>query len=181
MPHDLIRSNGPQEEQTRYNNTMLEIVKSFLKPEESKQSGRVQGQYYERTGSCNQCGKCCTHIYLVYGQQTIDSVELFEEIKSKNPEYEYFKPLLNQSDEEGLLFQCVHLQADNSCGIYNNRPTFCRQYPSEHSLLMGGKLAEGCGYRFRLINTFQDVLRQVAENGGNSPKDTLQVLESTGS
>jgi Fe-S-cluster containining protein len=144
---------------------MLEIVKSFLKPEEAQQAGRVQGQYYERSGGCNRCGKCCTEIYLVYGQQTINSVALFEEIKLKNPEYESFKPILSQSDEHGLQFQCTHLQADNTCGAYNDRPDFCRKYPSEQSLLMGGKLAEGCGYQFRLLKNFQDVLQQVATHG----------------
>lgn len=140
---------------------MLEIIKSFLSGAEPRQSGAVQGQFYERTGGCNQCGKCCSHIYLVYNQQTINSVQMLEDIQAKNPEYRYFKPLLSESDEEGLLFQCVHLQADKTCGIYDNRPDFCRQYPSEHAMLMGGKLAEGCGYQFRLLKTFQDVLKQM--------------------
>lgn len=144
---------------------MLEIVKSFLKPKEAQQAGPVQGQYYERTGSCNQCGKCCTEIYLVYAQQTINSVAMFEEIKAKNPEYESFKPLLHKSDETGLQFQCTHLQPDNTCGAYKDRPDFCRKYPSEQGIIMGGKLAEGCGYKFRLLKNFQDVLQQVATHG----------------
>ncbi len=144
---------------------MLEIVKAFLRPEETPQAGRLQGQYYERTGQCNQCGKCCTQIYLVYGQQTINSVEMFEAIKAENPEYASFKPLRNESDEEGLQFQCVLLQPDNTCGAYEQRPDFCRNYPSEQSLLMGGKLAEGCGYQFRLLQNFQAVLQQVATHG----------------
>lgn len=150
---------------------MLEIVKSFLAPEELKQTGVLQGQYYERSGSCNQCGKCCTNIYLVYGQQTIESVEMFEEVKHANPEYQYFKPVAQE--EDGLLFQCIHLQADNSCGIYNDRPEFCRRYPSEHSLLMGGKLAEGCGYSFRLLKSFQDVLGEVADKTDFNPGTLL--------
>ncbi len=145
---------------------MLEIVKAFLSPEQPQQAGTLQGQYYERTGSCNQCGKCCTHIYLVYGQQTINSLEMFEDIKAKSSEYHHFIPLPEQHDPDGLLFQCVHLQPDNRCGIYAERPTFCRQYPSEHSILMGGKLAEGCGYQFRLLNSFQDILRQVHQTEG---------------
>lgn len=148
---------------------MLEIVKAFLRPEETSQAGSLQGQYYERTGSCNQCGKCCTNIYLVFGQQTINSLEMFEAIKSENPEYEYFIPLKAQSDPDGLVFQCKHLQADNRCGIYNQRPNFCRKYPSEHSILMGGKLAEGCGYRFSLLKTFQDVLKQKLSPASYSP------------
>jgi len=148
---------------------MLEIVKSFLKSDEAPQAGLVQGQYYERSGSCNQCGKCCSHIYLVYSQETITSVEMFEEIKAKNPEYQSFKPLLNESDEHGLLFQCTYLQADKTCGAYDSRPDFCRKYPSEQSILMGAKLAEGCGYKFRLLKNFQDVLKQVASQG--APRD----------
>lgn len=145
---------------------MLEIVKAFLPPEEIKQDGRVQGQYYERTGSCNQCGKCCTNIYLIHGQRVIDDAALFEELKHGNPEYAYFKVV--DEAEDGLLFQCVHLQEDNRCAVYADRPDFCRKYPSEHSLLMGGKLADGCGYRFRLLQTFQDVLHQLA-GGGQAP------------
>lgn len=148
---------------------MLDIVKSFLSPEEFKQSGLVAGQYYERTGSCNLCGKCCTNIYLIHGQKVIDTPALFEKLKAENPEYESFKPVLQE--EDGLLFQCIHLQSDNSCGIYENRPDFCRKYPSEQSILMGGKLAEGCGYQFRLLQTFQDVLKQLAQpNSKQLPK-----------
>lgn len=158
---------------------MLEIVKSFLSPAETQQSGTVQGQFYERSGSCNQCGKCCTDIYLVYGHQTINSIEMFEDIKTKNPEYQYFKPLIQQNDGNGLLFQCIHLQSDNSCAIYNDRPSFCRKYPSEHSLLMGGKLAEGCGYKFRLLKTFQDVLSSVANQ--KEPPNFKPISGSSGS
>lgn len=150
---------------------MLEIIKSFIRPEEPAQQGAVAGQYYERTGACNQCGKCCSHIYLVYGQKTINSIDMFEAVKEKSPEYHYFKPLPSQNDPDGLLFQCVHLQADKSCGIYQNRPDFCKKYPSEHSILMGGKLAEGCGYQFRLLRSFQDVLKQVNQTESlSSPK-----------
>ena len=140
---------------------MLEVVKSFLSPAAApSQSGLVQGEYYERDGSCHQCGQCCSNIYLVYGQQTINSLQMFEEIKGKNPEYQAFKPLVQESDEQGILFQCTHLQTDNTCGIYEDRPLFCRAYPSEHSLLMGGQLANDCGYRFRLKKTFGEVLKQ---------------------
>lgn len=139
---------------------MLDIVKSFLRAEDFQQAGLVSGQYYERSGACNQCGKCCTNIYLIHGQQTINSIELFEQLQQENPEYAFFKPVVQESD--GLVFQCSHLQADNTCGIYDQRPDFCRRYPSEHSLLMGGQLAEGCGYSFRLLKSFQDVLLDMA-------------------
>jgi Fe-S-cluster containining protein len=154
---------------TRYNRGMLDIVKALLKPGTSRQSGVVRGQYYERAGECHQCGKCCTNIYLVHGDKTIDSLALFEDLKGQNPEYAYFKPVVKAEDGE-LAFQCQHLQADNTCGIYDKRPDFCRRYPSEHTLLMGGKLAEGCGYQFRLLRNFQDVLKQVSALEADTPK-----------
>ena len=146
---------------------MLEIVKSFLRNGEPLQDGFVQGKYYQRSGSCNRCGKCCTNIYLVYNRQTITSIPMFESIKAENPEYESFKPMLEDSDEDGILFQCTHLQADNTCGAYEDRPDFCRQYPSEHGLLLGGKLAKGCGYSFKLLKNFQTVLQQVSDKGNS--------------
>jgi uncharacterized protein len=142
---------------------MLEIVKTFLKEKARlpiRQSGSLKGEYYERSGSCNQCGKCCTNIYLVHGEQTIDSIPLFEELKQNNPDYESFEPVASESDGS-VLFQCRHLQADKTCGIYDQRPDFCRRYPSEQGLLMGGKLAPECGYKFRLLKTFEDVLAQL--------------------
>ena len=144
---------------------MLEIVKSFLRDKTRqgiRQNGALKGRYYERTGSCNQCGKCCTNIFLVHGEQTIDNVARFEELKQSNPDFHSFEPLLEASEEgEGLVFRCRNLLPDNTCAEYDTRPDFCRRYPSEQGLLMGGKLAETCGYKFRLLKTFQDVLSEL--------------------
>lgn len=154
---------------------MLDRVKALFKPKDGQQAGLQRGQYYERMGECHQCGKCCTNIYLVHGDQTIDSMPLFEELKAQNPEYQYFRPV-SQGDGDGLVFQCQHLQANNTCGIYEERPDFCRRYPSEHTLLMGGKLAEGCGYQFRLLKNFQDVLKTMhtPSSGREHPGRTVQ-------
>lgn len=140
---------------------MREIIHSFLAKKDRKQSGTLRGKYYVRTGSCNKCGKCCTDIYLIHHDRTIDTLELFEALKPENPEYQHFKVVRETPD--GLQFQCTHLSPENRCTIYENRPDFCRNYPSEKSILLGGNLAKGCGYTFELIRTFQDVLTQTAE------------------
>jgi uncharacterized protein len=141
---------------------MKEIVKQFFKPGKIRQTGQVKGKYYERSGSCNQCGQCCSNIYLVYNKKTIDSLEFFEFVKKKDPDYRSFEPMDLTGDEEGLLFRCQHLQPDKTCGIYEQRPELCRQYPSEYTLLLGGKLAKGCGYQFRLLKPFSQVLQTAA-------------------
>ncbi len=158
---------------------MLKQLKDFLFASSSPQSGVLKGQYYERGGECHQCGKCCTNIQLVHGDQTIDTLVQYEELKLTNPEYAYFRPLvLASAPEQGesLSFECMNLQADNTCGIYDKRPDFCRRYPSEHTMLMGAKLAEGCGYRFRLLRSFQDVLRDNLDaNGQMKPLPALST------
>jgi Fe-S-cluster containining protein len=140
---------------------MREIIHSFLSKGEKPPADVVKGKYYTRTGSCNQCGKCCKDIYLIHEDKTIDSLELFEELKPANPEYQHF--VVVGETEHGLQFQCKHLSPENRCAIYENRPDFCRKYPSEKSILLGGSLAKGCGYKFELIRTFEDVLSQVAQ------------------
>lgn len=147
---------------------MIELVKSFLRSDEEAQVKPLEGQYYRRTGSCNMCGKCCTNIFLVHDKITIQTEEAFEALREDNAEYQYFVPI--SSTEEGLRFQCIHLQEDKSCGIYDDRPDFCKRYPSEHSLLMGGQLAEGCGYSFQLLKTFQQVLTSQASVNTNKGK-----------
>lgn len=132
-----------------------EIVKSFLGLN-PPQSGEVVGQYYRRTGQCNQCGSCCTDIYLVHSGNVIADKKTFQALQLLNPDYRWFKPI--DEDEHGLLFQCKHLKKDKSCAIYNKRPLFCRKYPSEEGMRMGGKLAQGCGYRFQVKIPFEEVL-----------------------
>jgi Fe-S-cluster containining protein len=137
---------------------MLEIIKKFLRQNPKiPQAGSLRGKYYERTGACTQCGQCCSNIYLVHGEQTINSLPLFEELQATTPDYASFVPI--DADSEGnLLFCCTHLQVDKRCGIYDTRPDFCRRYPSEQGMLMGAKLAADCGYQFRLLKSFQTVL-----------------------
>jgi Fe-S-cluster containining protein len=152
---------------------LKELLQSFLSPKESHQSlsfkehgdpaqfGVQIGQYYKRSGECHTCGKCCKDIFLIHEERTIESLDEFESLKSENPEYTHFIPVRETMD--GLQFQCKHLSVENRCQIYLNRPDFCRKYPSEKTILLGGKLAEGCGYQFELLKSFNSVLDEVSE------------------
>lgn len=137
---------------------MLDVITSLFKKDAVKQSEPVDGEFYIRTGSCHGCGACCQNIYLVHNGEAIASHETFEALKPNNPEYAYFVP--TEQTESGLQFRCTHLQPDNRCGIYENRPGFCRRYPMEQVLRMGGALAEECGYHFTLKRNFQSVLSE---------------------
>ena len=47
------------------------------------------------------------------------------------------------------------------CKIHKKRPGICRRYPQEELFLMGGTLAEHCGYRLEPIESFEDVFSKV--------------------
>ncbi len=164
---------------TVYNTLMIEIIKNFNPRrlgqqlgsklsiqwhsrfgKQPPQSGAVVGEYYRRSGACNMCGRCCTNIYLVHEEDTIKTVADFERYQEVEPEFHGFIPI--DKDDHGVKFQCKHLKDDKSCAVYADRPSFCRQYPSEKGVLLGGVLADECGYSFEVINKFKDVLAKLS-------------------
>ena len=122
--------------------------------------GPVRGRFYERSGACNGCAQCCKDIYLLDGGEPVASVGQFEAMRKAYPEYRAFEPV--EETEHGLVFRCANLRPDNTCGEYERRPPFCRDYPSEAGLLLGGKLPQECGYAFRLLKSFEQVMREQA-------------------
>jgi len=155
-----------------------------FEPESFVQAAPLEGRYYRRTGECHQCGACCQNIYLVHGGQTIRSSDELLRLQSENEEYVSFVPM-EQTPEEleayGLKVRCEYLQPDNRCGIYERRPSFCKRYPTEEILLMGGKMADNCGYRFAVKQTFSQVLGHLQGRDENDRPDQIaeKVIVST--
>ena len=117
------------------------------------------GDYYTRTGSCNQCGQCCQNIYLTYRRKVIETDADFFAIKQLHPqEYGTFEPL--EQGTKGVVFRCTALGSNNQCTQYETRPSFCRTYPTEDALLAGSKLPVECSYQFKVNHTFQQVLKE---------------------
>jgi uncharacterized protein len=116
----------------------------------------LEGEVYRRRGSCNGCGKCCESILLGADGQLIQTVEEFEALKQDHPQYAWFYPA--EIRELGILFRCHNLGEDKRCMDYDHRPDFCRRYPNEDTILMGGCPPPECGYWFEPAKTFQQVL-----------------------
>jgi Fe-S-cluster containining protein len=142
------------------------------------QSGRIEYQYYVRTGECNNCGKCCSGIYLVHHEEVIKTVEQFDRLKAQHEDYRHFIPV--EENESGVQFRCSNLTPENTCGIYNDRPQFCKKYPSEGTLLMGGGLAPEWSYIFQAKHTFSELLAQTAEKKNLQPGILLNDVTASG-
>lgn len=150
---------------------MIKLVNQLRDYFDPPQRGAVEYEYYIRTGQCNQCGQCCSGIYLIHEQEVIESVAQFNQLKERHEDYQHFIPL--EETDTGVRFKCRHLQPDNSCGIYEDRPRFCKKYPSEDTLLMGGSLAPGCGFTFKAKYAFTEVLHKTADQKNLRPGKLL--------
>jgi uncharacterized protein len=138
------------------------------------QNGEVTYSYYIRTGDCNQCGQCCSGIALVHNSKPIMTIAEFDVLKKHHDDYRHFIPI--EVAEHGVVFRCSHLQPDNSCGIYHDRPSFCRKYPSEDTLLLGGQLAPECSYVFEKKFQFSQLLDQAANKSPESLRRVGKLL-----
>jgi uncharacterized protein len=150
---------------------MIKLVNQLKDYFDPPQNGTIEYDFYVRSGQCNQCGKCCSGIYLIHGEEVISSIPDFERLKERHEDYQHFEPI--EESDLGVKFKCRHLQADNSCGIYDDRPLFCKKYPSEATLLFGGSLAPGCGFLFKAKHKFTDVLNKTAEKKTLKPGKLL--------
>lgn len=119
----------------------------------------LQRQYY-RYGKCNRCGDCCSKIYVNHKKDSIKSLEEFEKLKKLHPFYTYLEVV--DKDENGLVFKCCNFDKEKHiCKIHKSRPGICRRYPSEVILKMKGVMSEKCGYYFKPIDSFADVLKKL--------------------
>ena len=115
---------------------------------------------YVRSGACNRCGACCSRIYVRHGQHTINSEKEFSVLRHLHPFYSYLK--VEGKDDLGLIFSCSNFDSENHiCKIHKRRPGICRRYPDEIIFSMGACLSEGCGYAFKPIDKFSDVLKSI--------------------
>jgi Fe-S-cluster containining protein len=121
------------------------------------QQGEWVGKFYKRTGYCNQCAQCCQNIHLVVDNEIVADHETFAKLCQDRPEYNDFIAI--DASPKGLVFGCVNLKLDNTCGIYDRRPSFCRSFPTEEAMLNGGKLPSECSYTFTALRSFRQVMQ----------------------
>ncbi len=121
---------------------------------------------YERVGKCAGCGQCCTHIYVRHAKNVVQTEEEFKKLKLLHPFYTYLNVI--GKDETGLIFECKNRDEETKlCKIHKSRPNICRRYPQEEIFMMGGALAENCGYSLIPYKSFEEVFSAVKKKGKN--------------
>ena len=114
---------------------------------------------YFRYGKCARCGACCSKIYVYNKKSVINNEDEFYKLKKLHPFYTYLEII--DKDDNGLVFKCNKFDSVNHiCTIHKFRPGICRRYPSEIVLNMNGGMSENCGFHFKPIDTFKDVLEK---------------------
>ena len=121
---------------------------------------------YYRYGKCNRCGDCCSKIYVNHKKDTIKTIEEFEKLKNLHPFYTFLEVV--DKDNNGLVFKCNKFDKEkNICTIHKFRPGICRRYPSEIILKMNGVMSEKCGFYFKPIDSFKDILKKQQKKTNN--------------
>lgn len=123
---------------------------------------KILKKRYYRLGECAQCGCCCENIYVRHHGKVIQNEIEFEEIK-KIDNYSFYKHIsIIKKDDFGLVFSCDKFDKKRRlCTDHKNRPSICRNYPSEEIFSFGAQLQERCGYNFVPIITFSEVFKNV--------------------
>ena len=123
---------------------------------------KILKKKYYRIGKCAQCGCCCENIYVRHQGKVIQTQEEFEEIK-KNDSYSFYRHIsVINKDDFGLVFSCNKFDKEQRlCKDHKNRPSICKNYPSEEIFSFGAQLQNECGYRFEAIIPFCEVFEKI--------------------
>lgn len=118
---------------------------------------RLRGKRLLVGGRCENCGSCCKKLSLEGGSGWLRSMDEWDEIREEFPEYQRF--LSVGRDEQGfLIFTCSWCTEEGFCEDYENRLDVCKNFPEKSLKFCGGKVPESCGYFFKFVKPFDEIL-----------------------
>ena len=143
---------------------MILLLKKIFKTIKKYYYLKILRKKYYRLGECAKCGRCCENIYVRHSGKVILTQEEFEEIK-KTDNYSFYQHIsVVGKDDFGLIFACDKFDKEKRlCTDHKNRPSICRNYPSEEIFSFGAQLQEDCGFRFEPIQSFQEIYTKIAK------------------
>ena len=79
---------------------------------------------------CNDCGACCRHFRVSFYQGELDTYPGGKVPEALTQPVTPFLVCMNGTEKghDGGKGRCVALQENNRCGIYDKRPSPCREY-----------------------------------------------------
>lgn len=154
---------------------MMLLTAPFKKFEKIKKFyyTKILNKKYYRLGKCLKCGGCCENIYIRHEGKVISSSSEFEEIK-KTDKYSFYQHIsVTGEDKFGLIFSCNKFDKEKRiCKDHKNRPSICRNYPSEEIFSFGAQLQDKCGFYFQPIESFDEIFKKVSKK---KPKNFEQI------
>lgn len=108
--------------------------------------------YYKITGSCKKCSKCCRYLYC----KDLSGELEFKFLQFIYKDYRNFK-IIGKDEKGNYILSCTHIQKNNLCPIYKNRPKVCKNYPKK-KIKAKVQLHKGCGYQATPEKAFKDFL-----------------------
>lgn len=89
---------------------------------------------------CLQCGKCCSSYLHLIGDK-LPSEDMRQLLEWRGIKLRLIDDLWFANDTNA---RCKHLNKDNTCAIYDERPQICKDYPKDWSKSL---LTKGCGFK----------------------------------
>jgi Fe-S-cluster containining protein len=74
-----------------------------------------------------------------------------------------------QDEADVVFYHCRYLQADNKCGVYEDRPQFCRDYPDSPFVVFAPGCAyeswgQACKIKYQAMKAELDALKALKDN-----------------
>lgn len=117
---------------------------------------------YFRYGKCNRCGDCCSKIYVKHKSGVLRDEDEFKTLQKIHAFYAGLEII--DKDNQGLVFKCNKFDKEKRiCTIHKIRSSICRKYPNEEIFKFNGVMSEKCGYYFKPIESFSEVLKKISK------------------
>ena len=125
---------------------------------------KILKRRYYRLGKCALCGCCCENIYVRHNGKVILDENEFKKIQETDS-YSFYKHItIIGKDDFGLIFSCDKFDKEKRlCKDHKNRPSICKNYPSEEIFSFGAQLQDKCGFSFEPIEKFSEIFSKVSK------------------
>lgn len=109
------------------NKKLFEKLKKIKPKDLDEKFEKLHDETFE-TIDCLSCANCCKTTSPIFKKLDIDRISKYLRIKP-NAFIDQYLILDKENDYVLKVAPCAFLDEDNSCRIYEDRPTACREYP----------------------------------------------------